>query len=87
MENWSIGIAYYSKDLKVNTKLYSNRSLLYFNQKNFGRSITDCKDCIKCDKTFVKPYYRMGQCYMKLERYKDAFDILKEGLKFATKKK
>ena len=74
------------EDKTLRSKILSNRSLINQDLKNYGRVIEDCTEAIKSDPTFVKPYYRMCQAYLALDKLDEAIKIAQKGLDDADSK-
>ena len=49
--------------MKAHPSLYSNRAACHIQLFNYEQAIKDCKDALKLDPTFGKPYKRMFKCY------------------------
>jgi tetratricopeptide (TPR) repeat protein len=60
--------------------LYTNRAQCYVHMNRFRDAITDCERAIELDKTWVRSYTRMADCYIKLNEASKAKYALAEGL-------
>jgi len=68
------------EDDDLRAKIHSNRSLVNYKLKNFGRAIEDARAAIKYDPKWIKPYFRAAQGYFTLEKYEECVKICDEGL-------
>ena len=48
-------------------------------QQDFENSANDARSCIKCDKTFIKGYFRLVTALKAENKLKEAEDALKMG--------
>eukprot|EP00002_Diphylleia_rotans_P026698 TRINITY_DN533_c0_g1_i2.p1 TRINITY_DN533_c0_g1~~TRINITY_DN533_c0_g1_i2.p1 ORF type:complete len:367 (+),score=99.26 TRINITY_DN533_c0_g1_i2:67-1167(+) len=60
---------------------YGNRAAAYFQLKKYDEAIQDCKESIRLNSNYAKAYYRLGQSYSQLGKYKEA---LSEGFEVAA---
>lgn len=67
------------EDKALKAKILSNRALINIDLKNYGRVIEDCTEAKKCDPTFVKPYFRICQAYMGLDKLDECIESAKSG--------
>lgn len=59
-------------DREVRTVLFSNRAFCQLKCENYGLALSDAKDALALDPSFVKAYYRRGEAHYALGRYKEA---------------
>jgi tetratricopeptide (TPR) repeat protein len=55
-------------------KVYSNRAAVCLKLKHYRECIDDSTTAISMDNNFLKPYFRRGQAYQALTKYKEAID-------------
>ncbi len=58
----------------------NNLDVMYFNTKNYQKSIEVNYDIIKFDSTKYERYNNIGVCYMKMQKYDSAIIALKVGI-------
>lgn len=68
-----------------NAVLYSNRSATHFNLRQFAESLEDAESAILCDEKWWKAYKRKGLALIHMQRYEEAIEALREGLKIVGK--
>ena len=74
-EKYNEAIELYAKAIEVNPHnavLYANRSIANLKVESFGYALTDANAAIKCDKNYLKAYYRRAAAHMALGKYKVA---------------
>jgi serine/threonine-protein phosphatase 5 len=59
-------------DRELRTVLFSNRAFCQLKSENYGLALSDAKEALTLDPTFVKAYYRRGEAHYALGRYKEA---------------
>lgn len=89
------GIEIKCKDVEINTKLLSNRTLInlklsknfleitifLFLLENYGRVIADCKKIIEINEKFIKAYFRYASALFFVNRLEEGLKIIDQGLK------
>jgi stress-induced-phosphoprotein 1 len=65
---------------KTNHLYFSNRSASYASKKEWELAITDAKECIKLDPTFIKGYYRLATAQIEAKHLDAAATTIKQGL-------
>ncbi|XP_077301275.1 protein phosphatase D3 [Arctopsyche grandis] len=53
-----------------NAVYFANRSISYLRTECFGYALSDASSAIKCNKSYVKGYYRRAAAYMSLGKFK-----------------
>jgi len=74
-KNYPLAIKHYSEAININPEnhiLYSNRSLAYFESKDYELSLKDALKCIELDEDFVKGHFRKGCVLFELKRFQEA---------------
>jgi tetratricopeptide (TPR) repeat protein len=84
MREYTSGIDAKSSDKDVNAKLHNNRALIHYKNKNYGKAVEDCKKSIEYKPDFAKAYHRCATVLLTLNKFKDAVEILNQGLKSIT---
>lgn len=67
------------QDKALKAKILANRALINLPLKNYGRVIEDCREAIKCDEKFIKPYFRMCEALLMLERFDECLKTAELG--------
>jgi len=83
-------VAKYSEALALDDTMhtvFSNRAACYEKMKDFENSANDARSCIKCDKTFIKGYFRLATALKAENKLKEAEDALKMGLAVESRNK
>ena len=62
----------WSEISKIECSLYLNLAACYLKLKEPFKTIDYCNQALKIDKTQKKAYYRIGQAYMEMGKYKEA---------------
>jgi tetratricopeptide (TPR) repeat protein len=65
----------------TNHVMHSNRSACYAGMLNWPGAAAEGKRCIELAPTFVKGYYRLALALCQQEKYDDAMEKVREGLK------
>lgn len=85
LENrYELAIEKYTEAISIdpeNAILYSNRSACYAALGNWKYALSEGRECIRLDKTFVKGYYRVAIAYISLRNWKDALTAIINALK------
>jgi serine/threonine-protein phosphatase 5 len=59
-------------DRELRTILFSNRAFCQLKCENYGLALSDAKEALNLDPTFVKAFYRRGEAHYALGKYKEA---------------
>eukprot|EP00291_Cryptomonas_curvata_P008660 CAMPEP_0172202662 /NCGR_PEP_ID=MMETSP1050-20130122/30798_1 /TAXON_ID=233186 /ORGANISM="Cryptomonas curvata, Strain CCAP979/52" /LENGTH=125 /DNA_ID=CAMNT_0012880681 /DNA_START=140 /DNA_END=514 /DNA_ORIENTATION=+ len=73
--DWHDAISYYTKALQARPNwgvVYSNRSHAYGKAGLSHEALKDAKKCVDTEGTWWKAHLRLGEAYMRLERYDEA---------------
>ncbi|KAF9962800.1 hypothetical protein BGZ65_007892, partial [Modicella reniformis] len=61
----------------TNSKLYSNRAMVYAKLGRYQDAVQDCDSSLNLDPAYLKVLRKRAECYQKLEKYEDAVRDLK----------
>ncbi|CAD8197018.1 unnamed protein product [Paramecium octaurelia] len=73
-------------DKELMAKLFSNRALISYKQKNYKCAIQDCKWAIENDPKFIKPYFRCAQCLYQILHFTEALKFCNLALEISKEK-
>eukprot|EP01130_Rhizamoeba_saxonica_P001401 TRINITY_DN11261_c0_g1_i1.p1 TRINITY_DN11261_c0_g1~~TRINITY_DN11261_c0_g1_i1.p1 ORF type:complete len:303 (-),score=79.46 TRINITY_DN11261_c0_g1_i1:20-886(-) len=59
---------------------YGNRSAAYYHLGKYDNVISDAKEAIKLEPTYIRAYNRLGLAYIEKEDYQSALDTFSSGL-------
>lgn len=82
-KDYAQAIKWYSQAIDIDpsvTAYYSNRSASYAGLSDWEKAAEDGESCIRCDKNFIKGYFRLATALDKMKNYKKAVDTLVMGL-------
>ena len=65
---------------KSDPVLYSNRSLMHYNLKEYNNAIVDANKALSLNPNHAKAYLRKGNALEELKRYEEALCIYQKGL-------
>lgn len=75
------GIKAQSDNRKLNSQLYSNRSMAHFLLQNYGHGLQDAQRAIILDPDYTKAYYRGAKCAEKIRKYEISRSLIEKGLR------
>uniref|UniRef100_A0A7S3V4Z5 Hsp70-Hsp90 organising protein n=1 Tax=Chaetoceros debilis TaxID=122233 RepID=A0A7S3V4Z5_9STRA len=81
--NFEEAIECYTKAIQSdpqNHVFYSNRSASYASLEKWEEAVTDSKQCIKLDPSFIKGYYRLATAQIAKHDYNGATTTIKQGM-------
>jgi tetratricopeptide (TPR) repeat protein len=68
------------KEDKTNHVFYSNRSASYAGKRKWDEAVSDAKECIKLNPSFIKGYYRLATAQIEQNELDSASASIKQGL-------
>ena len=83
-EKYDEAIALYSKAIEMdgtNHVFYSNRTAAYTKKGDYENALKDAKKTVELKSDWGKGYSRLGATLCYLERYSEALEAYKDGLK------
>lgn len=83
VKDYANAIKWYSEAIAIdptNSAYYSNRSASYAGLGDWEKAAEDGQNCISCDKTFIKGYFRHATALENMKNYKKAAETLTMGL-------
>lgn len=82
--DYRAAIRFYSLALahdNTSAVLYSNRAAAHLKIEEYGSSLADAEQAIKCDKLYIKAHYRRGASHMAMAKHKEAMDDFRQVLR------
>eukprot|EP00555_Chaetoceros_dichaeta_P002263 CAMPEP_0198252388 /NCGR_PEP_ID=MMETSP1447-20131203/2888_1 /TAXON_ID=420782 /ORGANISM="Chaetoceros dichaeta, Strain CCMP1751" /LENGTH=264 /DNA_ID=CAMNT_0043937615 /DNA_START=85 /DNA_END=879 /DNA_ORIENTATION=- len=82
-KNYDEAIECYTKAIRLDDKnhvFYSNRSASYAGKQKWVEAISDAKDCIRLNPSFIKGYYRLATAQIESNDLDAATQTIKQGL-------
>ena len=83
-KNYEQAVNYFTQAIQHNPNdhvFYSNRSNSHVNLKNYDKALEDASSCISINATWPRGYERKGTALYYLDRFDEAVEAYKEGLK------
>jgi len=83
-KNWDDAIKQYNKAITLDgtqPSYYSNRAACWSSKGNHESALSDASKCIELDSAFIKGYSRKGKALFDMQRYDEAEEAYKAGLK------
>lgn len=80
MEAYCEALFQNAKCLDIRKKLLSNRALINLWLKNYGKVVEDCLKAIAIDPDFLRPYVRVCEALLNLEKYEKCIIMADKGL-------
>jgi len=65
---------------KTNHVFFSNRSASYAGKRKWDEAISDAKECIRLNPSFIKGYYRLSNALIEKDDLENATSAIKQGL-------